>query len=273
MMSQEPITGVCIVEDKSRVPAGFEVISLTTDNYDADLWKDKKLRKKITRYLAFTRMKDAVRGDKVLGDLTVMKEDIPTPHGFTCITHTEDTKEVVLKKKCVIIRLVDRKDTNEAVMDIYITSGKSRSRPVESTARGWEIKDLALFLRYGPVVHHSPSNGPTPADLPYQYPVRQNTIEYSNEPAPSAAIPVSSPLYHRPTLTRQSTMRSPEHKAHMSGIDGVPFTLNPMLVAASNPDRISVPQLELKTREEILRLYEYDFSTERSVKRQAALTS
>ncbi|XP_071821024.1 multivesicular body subunit 12B-like [Apostichopus japonicus] len=263
-MSWDAITNVCVVEDKNNVPSGYEVISSTTDNGDADLWKDKKMRKKITRYLAFTRERSMGGEDKVLADITVSKEDQVTPAGYTCIPHTHYSKEAVLKKKSLIIRLVNRSLTNEAITDIYLTSGKSRSKPVESTARAWEIKDLALFVRYGPILQTPVNNVPKVADLPYQYPARSNSL---NEQLPA-------PLPRKAAdITRQGTFRSPEQVAHMSGLDDVPFQLNPILLALATPDTISVPALQLKTREEILRAYQYDFSTENLVKRQAEYTS
>lgn len=262
-MSWDAITNVCVLEDKTRVPSGYEVITSTTDNTDADLWKDKK---KKTRYLAFTRNRSPDGTDNVLADITVVKEDQLTPAGYSCISHTHDSNEPVLKRKSVIIRLVNRATTNEAVTDIYITSGKARSKPVESTARSWDLKDLALYLRYGTVIQTRVNNAVNAANLPYQYPARTSSMDATTEQLPP-------PLPRQSNLTRQATMRSPEQIAHMSGLDDVPFELNPLLLAMENPSMISVPELTLKSREEVLRMYEYDFSTENVVKEQWALTS
>uniref|UniRef100_A0A8C4SAY4 MABP domain-containing protein n=1 Tax=Erpetoichthys calabaricus TaxID=27687 RepID=A0A8C4SAY4_ERPCA len=50
-----PITGVGVVASRNRAPAGYEVVSQTTDGLDADLWKDGLFKSKVTRYLCFTR--------------------------------------------------------------------------------------------------------------------------------------------------------------------------------------------------------------------------
>ncbi|MBN3272990.1 MB12B protein, partial [Polyodon spathula] len=51
----DPITGVGVVVSRNRAPAGYEVVSQTTDGLDADLWKDGLFKSKVTRYLCFTR--------------------------------------------------------------------------------------------------------------------------------------------------------------------------------------------------------------------------
>uniref|UniRef100_A0A3B3UL79 Uncharacterized LOC106941598 n=1 Tax=Poecilia latipinna TaxID=48699 RepID=A0A3B3UL79_9TELE len=55
-MSMDPITGVGVVASRNRAPSGYDVISITTDGLDADLWKDGLFKSKVTRYLCFTRV-------------------------------------------------------------------------------------------------------------------------------------------------------------------------------------------------------------------------
>ncbi|XP_022104864.1 multivesicular body subunit 12B-like [Acanthaster planci] len=271
-----PITGVCVVADKERRPVHYDLIENTTDNQDADIWKDSFFRK-VKRYLCFTRQ--PVQGNVVLTDLTVIKEGDQIPQGYTAIPTTSDSKEPVLKKKILIVQLVMRGQVTKAICGIYLTSSKAKTRPIDASPRG-EINGLSLYLKMGTLP--SPTSQTVPTD-PYGRPhsvsnpqpyMNNANMGYQGSPRTAAgSVAPAHPLpYQYPsrgsTLTRQASMiqtNAATERIH-SAIEGVPFELHTSLQSASQSEDFQTPQLQ--TAEDVLLRYSYDFRTEQQSKQR-----
>eukprot|EP00057_Strongylocentrotus_purpuratus_P005994 XP_011660468.1 PREDICTED: multivesicular body subunit 12B [Strongylocentrotus purpuratus] len=272
-MTEYPITGICIVADKSRCPDGYTVIETTTDNQDADLWKDKFLKKKITRYMCYTKNLNPLAGDNVLVDVMVIKENESIPAGYSCIQNTHDTSEPVLKKKLLVIQLFNRKATEKAITEIYLTSSKTKTKPVEVSARG-DINGINMFLRMGPVMQLIPIASVRKAPVPAP---RQNV----NQPQSSTELPQQSGPTQLPyswdkaRSSRQSTLRTSQslnlETDILSAIEGVPFQIDPTLQAITTISTFDVPRIPYKSEMEINDQFYYDFNFEAQTKQRLTM--
>ncbi|XP_071801975.1 multivesicular body subunit 12B-like [Asterias amurensis] len=268
----QPITGVCVVADKSQCPKCYEVIETTTDNQDADLWKDGFFRK-VTRYVCFTRQ--LVQGNFVLADLTVIKDNDQIPQGYTSIATTSDTKEPVLKKKLLIAQFVARGSTTSALCNIFLTTSKAKTRSSEGSYRA-EINGLILYLKTGPIP--SQAVGPVqqnaqPSSNPQPY---NSTPSYSYGSAGQQSTSPAQPLpYQYPprgaksgTLTRQPSMiqtNAATERIH-SAIEGVPFEVHASL--QDNNQSYDAPTLPFPSEQDVMFKYSYDFRTEYQIKQR-----
>ncbi|XP_072015448.1 multivesicular body subunit 12B-like [Amphiura filiformis] len=296
-MSSAPITSLCVVADKLKCPPGHEVIASTTDYQDADLWKDKKFGKRVTRYFCYSR--NPTPSNTVLVDLTVMKEGDQIPQGYTCLSKTSDTGESVLKKKVVLIHLVAVGSTKQAITDIYLSSAKTKQKPVEVSARG-DVNGLSLFLRMGP----TNTNSMPPIAGSNITPVAYNnvTTSYTEGQSSPAHIPMTTPytnnsqgppgpshigsdpyrtnsrppfLNRQSTLNRTSTLRTAAASSFnvLWPIEGVPFAMNKVFSATENVSQFDVPRIEILSPEELESKYHYDFSMEYQAKQRLAVTT
>ncbi|XP_071489307.1 multivesicular body subunit 12B-like [Diadema antillarum] len=277
-MADDPITGICILADKNRCPEGYQVIETTTDNQDADLWKDKVLRKKVTRYLCYTKKINPLAGNNVLIDVMVIKENEAFPAGYSCLGTTYDSGEAVLKKKLLVIKLFNRNSTQQAVSEIFLTSGKIKTKPVEVSPRG-DINGINLFLRMStlkPLTPVTPETAPALRQAPIPAP-RQNLPQ----PPASSGLPQQSSTSQLPyswdnaRTRRQSTLRtshslSSEHDV-LSAIEGVPFRISSVLQSMTNMSNFDVPPITYKSAIDINSQFSYDFNFEVQTKQRLTM--
>ncbi|XP_063966834.1 multivesicular body subunit 12B-like isoform X1 [Lytechinus pictus] len=279
-MAEYPITGLCVVADKNRCPDGYTVIETTTDNQDADLWKDKLLRKKTTRYMCYTKNLTPSVGDNVVVDVMVIKENESIPAGYSCIGTTHDSDEPVLKKRLLVIQLFNRKATEKAITEIYLTSSKTKNKPVEVSPRG-DINGINLFLRLGPVMQLIPKEAVRKAPVPaprqnLPLPPQSSTESYDNTYGlPQQSGPSQLPYsWDKARTSRQSTLRtSHSHSLEtdvLSAIEGVPFQINSAL-QATTISAYDVPRIPYKSELEINNQFYYDFNFEAQTKQRLTM--
>ncbi|XP_071947291.1 multivesicular body subunit 12B-like [Antedon mediterranea] len=247
-----PITDIFIVSEKSYCPSGYQVIDLTTDGQDADLWKDSFL-KKTKRYLCFTRKLPTPDGSNtmVLKDLAIIKENGQTPERYTALNVTKDTAEPSLKKKQIMVQYANRVTSGPAICEVFLT--KNTKYPIaESHGRG-EINGLTLSIRYG--------TGPKPA--PILTAVPEPTPRPRPVPAPRTQL---TPNTQSAPITRSGTMRA--HQLHYQPLDGVTFQINSTFKSLNSMSSYYVPKIPYLTPEQIEEKYKYDFQTERIAERR-----
>ena len=93
----EPITGLGVVADVSRVPSGFVPINRSFDaKEDANLWKDSFFARGVSRYICVTRNPYDNKGQicKVVTDVAVVysQNDLPDK-SWSIVETTIDTRE------------------------------------------------------------------------------------------------------------------------------------------------------------------------------------
>uniref|UniRef100_A0A3B4GT44 Multivesicular body subunit 12B-like n=1 Tax=Pundamilia nyererei TaxID=303518 RepID=A0A3B4GT44_9CICH len=147
----DPITAVGVVSSPSKAPDGYYVVAQTTDGSDADLRKDGLFKSKVTRYLCFTRK----TGPDVVVDMKLTDIKDALPESFTPMQETMDTKEAVMRKRRLCVKMSPREDAKTAVCDIQITA-KSKTHLVNYTCVG-ELNNMGIWYRLGDVHQRQPS--------------------------------------------------------------------------------------------------------------------
>ncbi|XP_033119199.1 multivesicular body subunit 12B-like [Anneissia japonica] len=245
-----PITDIFIVSEKSYSESGYQVIEKTTDESDADLWKDSFFSK-TKRYFCFTRKLPTPDGSNtmVLKDLAIIKENDVIPMNYTALNQTKDTSEQCLKKKKVVVQYENRFTSGSAICEVYLTKN-SKQKVAESSCKG-EINGLTLSVRYGtgPKIQQKVTQQLSTPPEPQPKPV----------PAPRTNLPSTT---HLTTVKRSGTMRAIQ--LHNQPLDGVTFDINSAFKALLNTNtNFTVPNLNCLTSEQIEEKYKYDFQTEK----------
>ncbi|XP_041094565.1 multivesicular body subunit 12Bb isoform X2 [Polyodon spathula] len=257
----DPITGVGVVVSRNRAPAGYEVVSQTTDGLDADLWKDGLFKSKVTRYLCFTRAfsKENSHLGNVLVDMKLIDIKDTLPVGFIPMQETVDTQEPAFRKRRLCIKFIPRDSTEAAICDIRIL-GRSKQAPPQYTFIG-ELNSMAIWYRMGRVPR-------TQEPLEFQTPTSQIP---TSAPAPAPNLPrhISMTLPASFRGNRNNSRPDCEHQSSnlyaISAMDGVPFMISEKFACASNDmQQVDLMGITIKSLAEIEEEYEYSFRTEQS---------
>ncbi|XP_066500900.1 multivesicular body subunit 12Bb isoform X2 [Hoplias malabaricus] len=186
----DPITDIGMVTRK-EAPSLYTVVAQTTDGYDADLWKDRIFKSKVTRYLCFTRASFAenTQSGNFLVDMKLTDLKDTLPEGFTPIQETMDTNELALRRKMLCVKIAPRHSTDTAVCDVLIQS-RSKPGPANYTFIG-ELNGMAIWYLIGKVQQtddatpsfrqNAPDNSQTPVSRKSSCPKRSTVrpdIEY-----------------------------------------------------------------------------------------------
>ncbi|CAF90230.1 unnamed protein product, partial [Tetraodon nigroviridis] len=257
-MSIDPITGVGVVASRNRAPAGYDVVSTTTDGLDADLWKDGLFKSKVTRYLCFTRVfsKENSHLGNVLVDMKLIDIKDTLPVGFIPIQETVDTRkyphrpgpdpegrsspataadaasppeEQAFRKRRLCIKFIPRDSTEAAICDIRIL-GRSKQAPPQYTFIG-ELNNMGIWYRMGTVPRAQDSSlgaqtavsGPQPAPAPAPAPALSRHI--------SMTLPAS---FRGKSATRLDYEHQNSNLYAISAMDGVPFMISEKFSCASS---------------------------------------
>nr|XP_006817138.1 PREDICTED: multivesicular body subunit 12B-like [Saccoglossus kowalevskii] len=281
-----PITGLCIVADKSRCPPGYQVLDRTVEGQDADIWRDGFFGKKTLRYCCITRIfpLDQGRVNNVLADMAILSKENPPPVGWSTLATTLDSKEPVLKKHQLAVRMLPRSYTQAAVCDLLLLA-KAKRAPAGYTLIG-ELNGMLICLKIGPIPQQQQqqqqSSPPSLISMPPSYmstppsysmgPIQQNQsspshLPYSRPAIPARPAPVAPPQTS-PTRTGVQVQRSqelPRQQANPSfGIEGVPFQLNKKFDTVHALSNVNVPEISYKSEVEINNHFQYEFNIERS---------
>ncbi|XP_054880829.1 multivesicular body subunit 12B-like isoform X2 [Poeciliopsis prolifica] len=230
-MSMDPITGVGVVASRNRAPSGYDVISITTDGLDADLWKDGLFKSKVTRYLCFTRVfsKENSHLGNVLVDMKLIDIKDTLPVGFIPIQETVDTQEQAFRKRRLCIKFIPRDSTEAAICDIRIL-GRTKQAPPQYTFIG-ELNNMGIWYRMGNVDRaQEPMHTPTTINVQN---ANSSTVPVSAAPIPkhiSMTLPAS---FRGKTTTRPDYEHQNSNLYAISAMDGVPFMISEKFACTS----------------------------------------
>ncbi|XP_013782405.1 multivesicular body subunit 12B-like [Limulus polyphemus] len=244
-----PVTNICVVEDPTKCPLGFQVVSRTFDqDTDADLWKDRMFGKRITRYICFSKDKNS--SDEVVESITVVGER-EFPPECTVLLYTIDTQQKATRKKNLCYKLTKKEMVHELVTDIIVLS-KLKKPPSGFTLAG-ELNSLLICYKCRPV---SPTKIPGIIS-PQPYGVSCNSQQINphywrgnNE----QSFVEGQQTFYRSTST------------HVAALDGIPFTVNPKYTDISHLLQYTIPEITLKTEDQLLMQYNYSFQVEKQAR-------
>ncbi|CAG9856384.1 unnamed protein product [Phyllotreta striolata] len=272
-----PITAIQIVENLEKCPRGFFAISKTYDqDSDADLRDVSIFKSSSTRYICLSKTEGLP--NFVVQEIFVLSDKASPPKGFSLLNRTADSEQKAWKKKQLCYRLVNKKDIRTAVTDIIVCN-RPKKAPAEFCFAG-EINGVYLCYKMGNVQDSQQGDAPperppkpnamSPGGVPAAYPSLDTDHDYeilrpgaypSMPAGPGAPIrpapkPPAAPVQHQNST---NTLGS----SYTSGLDGVPFVVNPKFVTGSNADRFQFPRIKARTMQQILKDYDYPFTVER----------
>jgi len=272
-INENPVTEICIVADKSRCPPGYGVIAKAYDDTssEADVWKDGLFAfSRVYRYICVCKSPPQNSFVcNVVADLALVNDKDIVPAGYVAIEYTTDTREKALRKKLLCVRTVPRETTVDAVSDLIILA--KQKRPPQGFTLAGEIDGLLLCYKYGVIPPDFPgnrSNANVYPNLPYPIHPLSHT---SNGPAstptrPAPPLPIQNHMQgsanrnswnENPYARQTSISGAPAH----SGIDGVPFELNPRIKISQSNNNNRLPVLRPINSSE----FDYTFSIENSI--------
>ncbi|XP_060570380.1 multivesicular body subunit 12B-like [Ruditapes philippinarum] len=265
-----PITGVVVVADITKCPAGYTTIDRTYDRAEeADLWRDGIFGRRVTRYLCVQRTAPQP-GKDVLVDVSIINDRDPVPAGFTVLDYTADTREKATKKKVICVRWMSVNLTNSALSELIILPKGTRRPPNGYTLVG-ELNNLMLCYKMANIqtqskISHTnsdPSINMTDManNLPYTlHPGKENAYRQGMSSSYTPGTNVAGYNQNRPAPPqRQMTIGGT-----VSALSGVPWQLSPKLTDLENLKNIHIPEIRYKTILDIENQYQYHFDVERS---------
>jgi len=261
-----PITSLQIIENLEKCPTGFHPIRKTYDqDQDADLWRESGgfLKRKSVRYLCVSKTEGLP--NFVLEKIEIIQEKAIPPEGFSLLHKTADTEQKAWRKRQLCYKIRNCNSLKAAVTDIIICS--RLKKPPEGFHSAGEINGVLICYKMGNVE----SNGINPNSVPPERPPKPNVYPSLNDggdhdyeilnppgyvpsrPAPKPPSP-SIPFAHQNST--HNTLSS-----GLSGLEGVPFVLNPKFSAKS--EKLQLPVIKARTLNELMEKYNYDFRLER----------
>lgn len=248
-----PITGVVVVADITKCPAGYTTIDRTFDNTEeADLWRDGLFGRRVTRYLCVERSAPQP-GKDVLVDVTIINERDPVPAGFTVVDYTADTREKAIKKKVMCVRWMNGNLTTSAISELIILTKGVRRPPNGYTLVG-ELNNLMLCYKMAQIKTQSdlPSHNSDPAMNMSQL---ENNLPYTMHPQRQYSMGTRTAPPERTTSSLSATTVTP--------LTGIQWQLNPQLQGGGC--NIHIPTIRYKTMMDIENEYKYHFNIEKGV--------
>ncbi|KAI3380557.1 hypothetical protein SNEBB_007855 [Seison nebaliae] len=227
-MEEEPISSICFVTQSNPRFADYQILTHAFDDstMNANLWDGTGIFSTKYRYLAFSRQGAKDNMNVVITNILITSMDKNTPTEFTHLENTKDTEEKCLKKKKICFKLDQRRNVERAISDIIIL-GRTKKPPNGYRIIG-DINNLIICSR-------------------------ESNIQKKKPDAPIATN------YDRSTsINRAAQFRSP--------IKDIPMRLNEQYLS-SNKTNATHPLLnEMRTKEDILQKYNYEFQKERDCK-------
>jgi len=279
------ITAVCIVEDVSRCPLGYTPILRTNDlDADADLWRDGFFGKRITRYVCVSKSQG--KPEHVVQAIQILHDRELPAEGFSLIQQTVDSSQKVFKKKQMCFKLANMRSNCDSVVEIVAFS-KLKSPPDGFEHIG-DINGIHFCVRKISAVTRLNTNAPS---LSYgilpgiggMYPTAQleqsmNDISLNSNNGNTSGISDRSSYGY---TYSNSGPNSPAHMggypgqpllkqssntlSHLSGIEGVPFTLREDLKSTTGHQGPKKLYIIVKSDNDIEQEYSYDFRTEKDL--------
>lgn len=248
-----PVTAICIVEDPTKCPPGFQVVDKTFDqDTDADLWKDGFFGRRITRYICLSKEQGV--GSEIVESITVVGEKDSPPDGFILLMYTQDSEQRATRKKHLCYKLVPKYKVQSAVTDIIVLS-KLKKPPSGFTSAG-ELNSLLICYKLGKV--SSPQKQNSNGGINFvPYPVKPATEDCDDDVTSSKAPSFPSLNYNLGTRTLQGTL------GLSSVIDDIPFDINPRYKDVRRLTEFVMPNITIKSKQQLDSEYCYDFQVEK----------
>lgn len=237
-----PVTAICMIEDPSKCPSGYQVVDKTFDqDTDADLWKDGFFRR-ITRYICIS--KGEWQGNEVIESITIIGEKDTPPDDYAILMYTRDTEQRAMRKKHLCYKSAPRNTAQVAVTDVIVLS-KWKKPPAGFTLAG-EMNNLLICYKSGTVGSIKRSTG----DVNLPYPMAPASEGFQGNNWNNVGKEVNS--------YQQQGFRP----FGGSVLDDIPFDINPKYKDLFNITQFSLPNIPIKTEEELNAECAYDFHTE-----------
>jgi len=243
-----PITGICIVADKAKCPAGYTLIEKTVDGEDADIWKDSFFSRRVTRYFCITRIfpQEYGRVNNVVASIVIVNSAEELPEGFTQIEWTHDSREKATRKRVCGVKMTPRGDSVDAICEIALTSATKKTPPFGFTMIG-DMDGPNLCFKSATVPSHTKG-------------ANANAVS-SSVGAEATPVNVEVSPSHQPTPLQQRTVFQTQ-TSETSFLDGVTFALNSKYAPNNSTSKFDFPQPKFKSAEEIENEFSYVFTNE-----------
>lgn len=265
----KPITAISVLEDIQKCPPSYTVVSKTLDqDSDADMWRESAFFLRKTRYLCISKTEGI--SDYIVENICIINEKETPPDGFCLISRTIDSDQRAWRKRQICYRLTKRSLAKSCISDI-VFQAKSK-KPLEGYCSAGDLNGLTLCYKQGANVNETLSDHLYPVT-----PSRNSLIgpisSYENIPPVGRKLRAPSPPFNSPVdnnlrPSRPAPRPPPSNYATIGpddGLHGVPFELNPLINNSVDGVLKSVPQVRVKTAEEIEEEFCYDFKLEKSL--------
>jgi len=251
-----PITGICIVADKSKCPPGYSLVEKTCDGEDADIWKDSFFSRRVTRYFCITRIfpQDYGRINNVVTAIVIVNTAEELPEGFTQIEWTHDSREKATRKRVCGVKMTPRGDAVDAICEIALTSAAKKTPPFGFSMIG-DMDGPNLCFKMGKVPSHTKGQGQDASGAP------SNDAEIAEGATAAAPLSVEVSPSHQPTPLQLRTAFHTQ-TSETSFLDGVTFALNSKYAPNNSSSKFDFPQPRFKSAEEIEEEFSYVFTNE-----------
>ncbi|XP_055624054.1 multivesicular body subunit 12A [Toxorhynchites rutilus septentrionalis] len=260
-----PITSLQLVEDYEKCPNNFQPINKTYDqDQDADLWRENILfGRRSSRYLCLSKTEGLP--DYILETLKVIGDKEALPEGFSQLTRTADSEQKAWRKKQIVYRLAKKGVAKQAITDIILCS-RLRQAP-EGFSLAGEVNGILICYKTTLMAHRAPPSVPSRQSISdLEKTIEDLKIQAGQDKPHSMPL---EPLDHDYEQLLPSYQISPKRPAPMppaysmgtlnvhTGMEGVPFILNPALSSNS----FELPQFYVATGKDLT----YDFQLERQI--------
>lgn len=250
--SSDAITSVFILVAKENLKPSSnlkKLLTCTQRGYDGDLY-ESSWRSKGKRYLGYEKDPSS---SYVVTDARVIKDDEQVPSGFSGIFLTEDSNEKALRKHVLCIKKEPRQTATTGVAEFsLINQYKGETADPTFYTISHEINDMNITFHV--------ESAQRPANILPQ----PHQAQKVNEVQLQMPRNTSGPSSHSTTLQSGSPIKTP-----LTGIDGIPFTINPKYnldTRINDPIMSSIPVL---TVDDINRKFQYDFTLEQETVQQS----
>ena len=216
----------------NRIP-GTHVLESTVSGYDANMW-ESSWRNKGKRLLAYTNKDE---DEYIVTDIVILPEDKDNDmDGYAGLLLTKDTCEKGLKKHIIYYRRDSRKTASKAIEQIILVN-QSKGELVQPlfSALSCPVNEILITIKTG--------------DIPKQ--------QTSANALPKLTIPHGA-----------QTSNVPMSPVPASGLDGVPFMINPKYDTNQVGNDPVIGGISIISLDELCQKYEYSFTTENKVIKQ-----
>lgn len=273
-----PITALCILADKSKVPQYYMPVDKAYDTRtELDLWKDGLFAKRANRFICFTKEFPLKTNDSeswnVIEDILLFNDKEIAPGGYIAIEKTGDSGEKAFQRKVLHAKVSLRHYTDTAISDIILLA-KDKRAPAFYSSKG-EINGCMLCVRYSKIPKQKAvapsisdrikSGSATTPTRQLQTPVYPHNTNQIQMPMPYGAAAPNSDFY-------RTVQRIFDSAASYNPLEGVPFEIDSIYknnTNSNNDEDIDTDLIDKYASEkainDTLSKYEYDFSLERSV--------